>query len=326
MAISLADTLFGAGNEFFSFLFDAGWLSVTGRGMILSLAASAIPAATDSSGEHALTGALRWHGCIEEQIAAIDNLLHIIRSHQPVWVMPGNLLAQIAENRDRLLELVNKCRSAATSQVDCEQRDLLLKSTVGLCLLQARIWAYGEFASGVLTVENVHRLGFLLPDETVGHLTPPSSSATAEVKVKIINEDSVRVVIDRSADENSGQITHGWPPGVRNALIVITVAGRKRELYRQYTTHQHNDIRMPKRSRGKRLSVRAALLRHVDDEPRFGNAFVFTMPSNTGELAAAIARQQREDLEEQLREVELHRRETERLRAELNLTGKKSEV
>ncbi|MDR0604183.1 MAG: hypothetical protein LBG80_07780, partial [Bacteroidales bacterium] len=70
-----------------------------------------------------------------------------------------------------------------------------------------------------------------------------ATDEVAEVKVKVINEDNIRVVIDRSAGENAGQVTHGWPPGVSNALIVITAADGKTEVYRQMTTRLHNDVR-----------------------------------------------------------------------------------
>jgi hypothetical protein len=92
----------------------------------------------------------------------------------------------------------------------------------------------------------VHLLGFLLPGESGGHRDrTEATDVTAEVKVSVVNEDFIRVVIDQSAGENAAQVAHGWPPGVRNALIVITAADGKTEVYRQLTTRLHNDIQMP---------------------------------------------------------------------------------
>jgi hypothetical protein len=96
----------------------------------------------------------------------------------------------------------------------------LLKSTTGLCLLQVKIWAYGEYAAGVLTADDVHLFGFLLLGDAGGqHACTEATDIVAEVKVKIINEDFVHVVIDQSSGENAVQVTHGWPSGMRQALI-----------------------------------------------------------------------------------------------------------
>ena len=198
-------------------------------------------------------------------------------------------------------------------------RNSLLKSTVGLCLLQVRIWAYGQFSAGVLTADDVHLLGFLLPGESGGHHGRTEvTDIVAEVKVKVINEDNIRVVIDQSAGENAAQVVHGWPSGVHNAVIVITAADGKTEVYRQLTTRLHSDIRMPDGSRGKQFIIKASFLKHVNDEPRFGNEPTFSMPLTTEDLVAAIDRQHHEEFEAQVREVERQRQEIERLHAELN--------
>jgi hypothetical protein len=143
-----------------------------------------------------------------------------------------------------------------------------------------------------------------------------ATDEVAEVKVKVINEDFIRVVIDQSAAENAAQIVHGWPAGVRNALIVITSADGKTEVYRQFTTHLHNDIRMPDGSHGKQFIIKASFLKHVNDEPRFGNEPTFSMPLTTEDLAAALDRQHHEEFEAQMCEVERQRQEIERLQAE----------
>ncbi|MDR1865178.1 MAG: hypothetical protein LBR08_06355, partial [Bacteroidales bacterium] len=194
--------------------------------------------------EGVLASIRRWHGSIDEQFANIDNLVTTITAHQ--WGLPGNLLAQLTTNRNSLQTLISKCRSTAGSAADRTLRNTLLKSTVGLCLLQVKIWAYGQFTAGVMTPDDVHLLGFLLPGETGGHHDrTEATDVTAEVKVSVVNEDFIRVVIDQSAGENAAQVAHGWAPGAKNALIVITAADGKTEVLRQVTSRLHNDIHMP---------------------------------------------------------------------------------
>jgi hypothetical protein len=269
--------------------------------------------------EGILASARRWHGSIDEQFSNIDNLVNVVTAHQPAWAMSADLLAQLTGNRDRLQELINKCRTNLASTADRELRNTLLKSTVGLCLIQVKIWAYGEFAAGVMAADDVHLLGFLLPGETGGrHNRTEATDVTAEVKVKAVNEDFIRVVVDQSAGENAAQVVHGWPQGVRNAMIVIVSADGKTEVYRQITSRLHNNIRMPAGSHGKQFIIKAAFLRHVDDEPRFGNEPTFSMPLTTEDLAAALDHQHHEEFEAQLQEVERQRQEIERLHAELD--------
>ncbi|MDR1896653.1 MAG: hypothetical protein LBR10_07685, partial [Prevotellaceae bacterium] len=267
--------------------------------------------------EGVLATVRRWHGSIDDQFANIDNLVNIIEAH-PEWVLPGTMLADLTANRNALQTLINKCRSTAGSAADRTLRNTLLKSTVGLCLLQVRVWAYGEFTAGAMTADDVHLLGFLLPGEVGGHHDrTEATDVTAEVKVSIVNEDFVRVVIDRSAGENAAQVTHGWPTGVKNALIVITAADGKTEVYRQLTTRLHNDIQMPDGSHGKQFIIKASFLKHISDEPRFGNEPTFSMPLTTADLAATLDRQHHEEFEAQIQEVERQRQEIERLHAEL---------
>jgi hypothetical protein len=269
-----------------------------------------------------LAGIRRWHGSIDDQFSSINNLVNLVNEHQPAWTMPSGMLLELTGNRDQLQALINKCRTTSASQADRALRNTLLKSTVGLCLLPVKLWAYGEYASGVMTVDDVHQLGFLLPGETGGHHSrTEATDITAEVKVKIVNEDFIRVVIDQSAGENAAQVVHGWPGGVKNALIVITAADGKTEVYRQITTRLHNDIRMPAGSHGKQFIIKASFLKHVNDEPRFGNEPTFSMPLTTEDLAAALDRQHHEDFEAQLQEVERQRREIDRLQTELKAKG-----
>jgi hypothetical protein len=309
----LVDAVYSGVTLFLSSFFDGGWAA--GNGMTMAFAAGIVLTGGVSDGF--MAGIRRWHGSIDNQFAAINNLVNVITAHSDVWPIPSELYIQLVQNRDRLQELINKCRTTSASQVDREQRNALLKLTVGICLLQVRIWAYSEFVSNVLTAEDVHQLGFMLPGETGGHHgRAEATDMVAEVKVKVINADFIRVVIDQADGENAAQIAHGWPQGVRNALIVITANDGKTEVYRQHTTRLHNDIRMPEGSHGKQFIIKASFLKHVNDDPRFGNEPTFSMPLTTEDLAAMHDRQHHEDFEEQLREVERHRQELERLMAE----------
>jgi hypothetical protein len=314
--IQLAGIVFDHINTFFATSPDVAAALLSGGGLTLAFAVGAVGHSTISEG--VLFNIRRWHGSIDDQFAAIDNLVRTITEHQPAWPIPADLLAELTANRDRLLELIRLCRTNDASRTSREQRNSILKSTVGLCLLQVRVWAYGEYTAGVLTADDVHRLGFLLPGEAGGrHEHTEATDVVPEVKVRIINEDVIRVVIDQSAGENAAQVVHGWPAGVRNALIVINASDGKTEIYRQLTTTLHNNIRMPEGSRGKQFVIRAAFLKHVNDEPIFGNEPTFSMPLTTNDLLAALDRQHHEDFEEHIREVERQRQEIERLQAEL---------
>jgi hypothetical protein len=314
--MSLVNTVYDYSGMILSSFSDGGLLRTIGNGFAVTLVFGMVLLGNITEG--VLAAVRRWHGSIDDQFGNIDNLVKLIEQH-PTWSIPTPLLVQVSTNRDQLQVLINKCRSTAGSAADREVRNSLLKSTVGLCLLQVKIWAYGEFTAGVMTADDVHLLGFLLPGETGGHHNrSDATNVTAEVKVKVINEDFIRVVVDQSAGENAAQVVHGWPQGVKTALIVITAADGKTEVYRQLTTRLHNDIRMPDGSRGKQFIIKAAFLKHVDDEPRFGNEPTFSMPLTTEDLAATIDQQHHEDFEMQVQEVERQRQETERLHAELN--------
>jgi hypothetical protein len=307
-------------GPFFSSLLDGEWLPAVGSGVTMAFAAAAVPAG-GSSGitDGILASVRRWHGGIDDQFGNIDNAVTLLTDNQTTWKVPSDLLTLLTDNRDELQKLINKCRTTSASSADRAQRNTLLKTTVGLCLFRLKIWTYGEFMSDMMTADDIHQLGFLLPGETGGHRDhTEATDIKAEVKVTVVNEDFIRVVIDQSAGENAARVVHGWPPGVKHALIVITASDGKTEVYRKLTTRLHNDIQMPDGSHGKQFILKAAFLKHVDDEPRFGNEPTFSMPLTTEDLAATIDRQHHEEFEANMREVELHRREIERLTAEQN--------
>jgi hypothetical protein len=313
ISVLLADAFSGLVNAFFAFVADRGSLPATDGLVALAFASTAITYSNLPA--ELLAAARRWHGTIDEQFANIDNLVLMVQSHSP-WGTPPSSFSQILTNRTQLSPLILKCRSPQGSAADRGQRNILLKTTVGLCLGQIKAWAYMLYYAGTMTLNDLHTLGFLLPGETGGrHDRAEATDITAEVKVTIVSADIIHAVIDQAAGENAALVKHGWPPGVRQALIVITAADGVTEVHRQFTTHLYNDIRMPDGSHGKQFIIKASFLRHIDDAPRFGPQPTFSMPLTTEDLAAALDRQHHEDFEAQLREVERHRLELEQLKA-----------
>jgi hypothetical protein len=299
-------------SEFFSMLADtvfdqaAWWI---GLAFALGVAGYAeIP-------EDVLAAIRRWHGKKDDQFFNINNVADTLNSHELAWNVPAGLLTELTGNCKRLDVLVKLCHTPEGSAATRAERNSLLKTTVGFCLTTVRYWAEGLYSAGKMTADEFHLLGFLLRGEVGGyHGRAEATDAKAEVKVRIIGDEYIRVVIDQSADENAGPVKHGWPHGVKNAVIVITSADGKTEVLRKITTHLYNDVRMPAGSRGKLFIIKAAFLRHVDDEPRFGgNEPTFSIPLTTEDLAAALDHQSHEDFEEHIRAVELHRQEAERL-------------
>jgi hypothetical protein len=326
-SLGLVNTIFDP--TMFSFISDGGLLSIIGSGVAAPVLGMAVPitiAGPAPITDGVMAKVRKWHGSIEDQFSNIDNLANTIVDNQPAWVIPDELLAQLTGNRSLLQTLINKCRSTAGSAADREQRNALLKLTVGLCLLQIRVWVYSQYTAGVISAEEVHILGFLLPGEHGGrHERTEATDIIAEVKVKVINEDFIHVVIDQSAGENAAQVVHGWPESVRNARIIITAADGKTEIYNQLTTRLHNDIRMPDGSHGKQFIIKAAFLKHINDEPKFGNEPTFSMPKTTEDLVATLDNQHHADYEEQVREVERQRQLVEQLQDELDAAKKQAE-
>jgi hypothetical protein len=311
--INTAGIVSGLSNAFFSFFSDGGILSAEGVGVVLAFAA--IATVTGNIPEGTLVAVRQWHGTIDEQLGNIIKVTGVLTEHKTSWIVPTALLDPLTDNCNELCMLVPKCKSTSASTDDRAHRNTLLKSTVAYCLMNVRIWVYQAYAAGALTVDDVHSMCFLLPNEHGGrHERSKATNVVAEVKVRVITQDLIRAVIDQASVENAGQVVHGWPPGVKLALIVIISVEDGSEVYRQMTSHLHNDIPMPESSRGKQFAIKASFLKHVDDIPRFGSEPTFSMPLTTEELIDAHDRQHHEDFEEQLRAVEQHRQEVEGLK------------
>jgi hypothetical protein len=312
--ISLVTTVFDHVSMFLSSSAGESVLSVNGITLAMSAGFGAI---RGNINEGVLAATRRWHGSIDDKFSNIDNLITKVNQHS--WSMPMSMIAELTNNRDELQAIINKCRTTSASHIDRDHRDSLLKSTIGFCLDKVKTWAYGEYSDELMTADDVHSIGFLLPREMGGsHRRAEPTDVKAEIKVTVINADFIRVVINQSAGENDSQVVHGWPGGVRFALIVILAEDGKTEVYRKETQRLHNDIDMPKGSHGKQFMIKASFLRHVNDSPRFGNEPTFSMPLTTEELALIKERQHNEEFEAQQLEVERHLREIERIQAEMN--------
>jgi hypothetical protein len=269
-----------------------------------------------------LAGVRKWHKGINDRFDNIDSLVQTIRERQTVWAMPADMLTDLINHRNELQVLINKCRSNGASALDRAYRNSLLDATVAYCLLDVKTWAYGKYSDGVMTVDDIHSLAFLMPGENGGnHKRAEATDVIAEVKVRIVSESIIKVVVDQSAGENAGPVRHGWPAGVKQALIVISSVDTQTEALRLMTDHVHTDIEMPAGSRGKQFVIKASFLRHVGDTPRFGSEPTFSMPLTTEDLAGIHDTQSHEEHEARMSELQRHRQEIERIEAEL----KKSE-
>ena len=308
ISILLADAFSGLVNVLSALETGLMNLSASGDGgaLLYALALGAIN--TSDFSEETLAGIRRWRGTIAERFANIDNLVVTIQSHY--WGTLPSVYTQIIANRTQLATLIPKCASSQGSGADRTLRNVLLKTTVGLCLGQMRAWAYTQYYNNVMTITDVHTLGFLLPGEAGGRRArSKANEVKAEVKVTILSEDVIRVVIDQAADENAAHVRHGWPPGVRIALIIILADDGGTEVYRQQTSRLYNEIQMPEGSRGKLFIIKASFLKHVDDIPVFGPQPTFSMPLTTEDLAAVLDRRIREERKADPLAAEQRRRE-----------------
>jgi hypothetical protein len=110
ITIQLVNMLFDHVSMFLSSLSDGGLLLASGSGLTVAFALGAVVYGTIAEG--VLAAIRRWHGSIDEQFSNINNLVTVVTERQVAWSMPPpDLLQQLTSNRDRLLELINKCRT-----------------------------------------------------------------------------------------------------------------------------------------------------------------------------------------------------------------------
>jgi hypothetical protein len=270
--------------------------------------------------EDVLSVIRQWHGSIDQQMSNISNVLERLKAHAVDWKVPEEFLDQLTENYQKLVGLVDTCSKSSGSSADRTMRNSLLKSTVGFCLTQIKSWVIAQYYGGMLTLDDVHLLGFFLPSEYSGHRDRKDpTKATVAIKVYVTQMDTICVVIDHAYKATAGLVMHGWPRGVRNAVIIVYSVDGETELYHKLTTRLHTYITLPKEVRGKQVTISAAFLQHVDDTPRFGEIQpVVTMPLNVNDLVKKLERQHDEEHEARMLEVDRHREEVERIQAQLD--------
>jgi hypothetical protein len=231
-----------------------------------------------------LASARGWNGGMDARFAAADNFVNVIQGYKSVPV-PAELVLKVVALRDKAAKLIQLCRSSRGALSDRGERDSTLAELIDLCTGPGKSWAYEMHATGQLTDNDVHALGFLLLKEHGGyHERNEPTKEKALVKVEVKSVDFVEVVVDQSAGENAAQVKHGWPRGVKYILILIHGQDGKEEVVRKMSTRKHNEFHMPEGSRGKYFVAKAAFLVHVDDDPHFGNREVFFMPHSTEDL------------------------------------------
>jgi hypothetical protein len=290
-------------------------------GAVLSLA-SALVMEYGKIQESYLSNARRWHGRISEKFVNVDHLVRRVEEHQKEWQMPADLFDTLVNHRDRLLVLVPHCQGSDGGPKDRAERDTLLRTSVFLCRNQVKEWAYGKLADGTMTVDDIHSLFLLAPGDIGGRRKRAQpTDEQAKIGVQVIGPDFIRVGLTHAAGKNAAGVTHGWPTGVRHALIVIRSVVENVEVIRRITTRLRTTIKMPEGSHGKQFFVEAAFLKHVDDFPRFGAQHTFTLPFMTEDVVDTINRKQVEN--QVSNEMEEMRRKIERLTAELEAVRKK---
>jgi hypothetical protein len=247
----------------------------------------------------------RWHGPIDDRVAAVLQMIDVLNANVTRWMQPGDLRTFCLTIPAKLQAIITLCKGRESSRASRADRDALLDQSVAYSLGFVRMWAYGEFAAGSMTADELHALGFLVPGEMAGHRARvEATDARPETKVHVFSEGKIMVVIDQAVDKNAGEVHHGWPTGINHALISIFSEDGSTEVYHQLTTKLHTRIEMPEDSHGKAFIAKAAFLKHVDDTPDFGPQATFSMPLTTQDLLIALRKQHEEEAEQHRKDVE----------------------
>jgi hypothetical protein len=260
-----------------------------------------------------------WHGTIDQQFANVKGLYELLMGNLSIWPVSLAIREKLGELVPEIDRLITKCRTNEGSPADRIRRDTLLKRAVAYCLMDVRTWAYDQIVDGKLTPDDVHEMNFLLPGDHGGHHDRSEpTDAIAEIKAKVINADYIDGIVDQAGSKNAGPVKHGWAHGIHQAMLLMLEADGKTEVLRRVTNNLHNEIKMPEGSHGKQFMLAAAFLKHPDDEPKFGEFTIFSMPKTAADLAAVLDQQHHDEFEEHVRFVEQHRQEVERIHAEQN--------
>jgi hypothetical protein len=283
-----------------------------GSGFCLAFALPATEGSLSDVASELLAHIKRWHGSIKDRFANIANVADLLKMHGDDWDVPTAMNTGMNNSKNQSQSLIDLIDGGRGSAVDRTNRNELLRTAVRYCLHDVRSWAWEQYRLGVLKATDVHSLGFFLPGEIGGnHDRVQLTHVLPAVKVKVLNADWVRIVIDQAVDENAAQVVHGWPDGVRYAIIEIISTETNEEVHHLLTMRLHNDIELPKDSHGKQFLVRASFLVHPGDAPTFHEGTTFSMPLTTRDLIDSIKNYHSEELDAKDAEIE-------RLRAELD--------
>jgi hypothetical protein len=259
----------------------------------------------------------RWRGSIGERYSNISRITYQMNENQAKWNVPKEMLNYLTENSEKLQKLIAHCDTSDASASDRQRRSTLLKTLMAYCRKNVKLWAFGRYEAGGMTSADVHLLGFILPGDLGGRRSRHEPTMTpAWVKVKEYNGDVIRVTLNKTVGEHNAQIGRGWPDGVRQALIVVMTTSGK-EICRKTTSRLRNVIAMPKGAHGKQFFVQASFLKHLDDDPLFGNQALVSLPRDTVDLLAEAA-----EARAKANEIDILREENTLLRTEIELLKK----
>jgi CheY-like chemotaxis protein len=261
--------------------------------------------------------ARRWHGSIKDRYNNVAIVADTLELHAEEWSVPAEMLEKLPAWRDKLIELIDFCKRPEGSHASRIERNSLLALAVAYCTRKVKYWATGQLSAGVMTVDDLHGLCFLLPGEGGSRRRSEATDALSDAKVGVVNADFIRVSVCQSAGDSPVKAASGWPRGVRQALIVVFSGDGKKEVLRQLTSRLFTDIRMPAGSHGKQFIIQSAFLKHVDDDPRFGRQMSFSMPRTTIDLLTSLKERYQAEIDAHLLAIEQHNMEIDRLRAEM---------
>jgi hypothetical protein len=265
-----------------------------------------------------IAAAKRWHGNMADRMASIDALTNLLKANLDAWGVPTDMMSLLNTARNRLQTLIFFCDTTASSTNDRIDRDSLFKSTIEYCLHDVKFWALGLLHAGKITLDDFHKMGFLVPGETAGtHKRAEATDAKAEVKVKILGPNQIETIVDQAAEENAAQVRHAKPKGVHFVQVALYSAETGKEFYNEKGTHLRTKITIPDEYRGKQIGVKAAFLVHVEDKPNFGDGAIFSMPLTTQDLIASFEDQHRIDTEARAKALEIHKQEIAQVEEEL---------
>jgi hypothetical protein len=302
---------------FYNFFANAGF--ATGIGFTTAFAIIGSVGLKAEELASILSAAKRWHGKMDDKMANIDALTNLLKLNVDAWDIPTAMMNFLSNKRNQLQTLVNFCRTRASSPNDKIDRDSLFKVTIEYCLHDIKFWALGLLHAGKITLDDYHKMGFLVPGETGGnHNRSEATDAKAEVKVRILGPNQIEVIVDQAAEENAAQVKHGKPHGVHFIETVIYTADTGEEIYNEKGTHLRKKVDIPAQYHGKQLGIKAAFLAHVDDKPNFSDGALFSMPLTTQDLIAAFESQHEADMEARSKALDVHKQEIAQVEAELN--------